>query len=84
MTPSTMDAVTPRDELKAALKRGEQKTIARTLGVSPSVVNGVLHGTYPTPRTPRSAATVRRVQVALANYIGRSVDDVFSTAAIAA
>lgn len=75
---------TPRDAVKAALKRGDQRLIARTLGVSPSVVNGVLNGTYPTPRTAKSADTVRRVQTALANVIGREVDDVFPPLNIAA
>jgi DNA-binding transcriptional regulator YdaS (Cro superfamily) len=65
----------PATDLK--LKRGEQKTIAEKLGLAPSVVNGVLHGTYPIPRTSKSARTVRRVQVAIAQAVGRRVDEVF-------
>lgn len=74
---TTTSPLSPIDELKQALARGAQSQIARELGVSPSVVNGVLHGTYPAPRTPRSATTVRRVQTKLAAVIGRSVDEVF-------
>jgi predicted transcriptional regulator len=73
--------MTPLDELKQALKPGDQSRIARELDLSPSVVNMVLHGQYPRPRTAKSARTVQRVQTKLAAVIGRSVDEVFSDAA---
>lgn len=66
------DTTSPRD----LLPRGAQAEIARELGKPTSVVAMVLTGKYPAA-TSKGAATVRKVQVAVARKLRRRVDELF-------
>lgn len=69
-------ALTKR-ERKLRLRRGDQKEIAKQLGVSEGLVSLVVNG----KTQILGKETVKAVREAIAEKIGASVDEVFGTAA---
>lgn len=63
-------------ERKHLMPFGAQREVAQAEGVTPSYVSAVMNDDVPAKTAP-TRKKLRRVQVALARKLGRTVDDVF-------